>query len=206
MNTDISFPYNKKVPTARNLRARASSREESPAALPMTMNPVLTRVAVDLTMPKHHASSATIQPYLSSLQQLMSLDCIFVALFGADGVRVEWVAASSNRYEHCNPYELVGTPQPCNAELLHRLSRHQLLDVRDCTHLRGEYAEFSGHMLRLNLCSLLVGGIVLDECVSGIMVFGSLHRRQGWDMDTHLIMKLMTASYAAGYERYQHNH
>jgi len=170
------------------------------------MNPVLTGIAVDLTMPNHHASSATIRPYLNSLQQLMSLDCVFVALFGMAKTRIEWVAACGNRYEHCNPYELTGMPQPCNAELLQRLVRHQLLDVRDCTDHRGEYAEFSSRMLCLNLCSMLVGGIVLNEQVSGMMVFGSLHRRQGWDMDAHLIMKLMSASYAAGYERYQHNH
>ena len=206
MNTDISFPYGKKMSDAPRAHGRASSSETAATSLPATMNPVVTRIAVDLTMPNNHASSATIQPYLSSLQKLLSLDCVFVALFGAERIRVEWVAASTNRYEHCNPYELKGTLQPCNDDLLQRLSRHQLLDVRDSTNLRGEYAEFSSRMLGLNLCSMLVGGIVLNNHVSGIMVFGSLHRRQGWDMDTHLIMKLMTANYAAGYERYQHNH
>jgi len=203
MNTDISFPYSKNVPLRGGIDVPVSAREEVSAPLPMAIDPVLTRVAVELTIAKNHATSSTIQPCLNALQKLISLDCVFVALFGSNKSRIEWVAASKYRYEHCNPYELVGSRQPCNAELSQRLLRGQSLDIRDCTNMRGEYGEFCSHMLPLNLCSMLVGGIAIDDQLTGLIAFGTLHHRQRWDMEIHLIMKLITASYAAGYERYQ---
>lgn len=173
------------------------------AALQTGIDATLTCIAVELTMPRNHLSTGTIVPHLQSLQTRLELDCVFVALFDHESSRIAWIAAGHSQYEHCNPYGLTGTPQPCNAELLQRLSRHQLLDVRDSTYLRGEYAEFSARMLPLNLCSMLVGGILFEDRVGGLMVFGSLHRRSNWEMETHLAMKLMSASYAAGLERHQ---
>lgn len=179
------------------------SKAQHGAVLQTAIDATLTCIAVELTVPRNHVSVSTIVPHLQSLQTCLELDCAFVALFDRDASRIAWVAAGNSQYQHCNPYELIGTSQPCNDELLQRLSRYQLLDVRDSTYLRGEYAGFSTRMLQLNLCSMLVGGILFAEKVAGLMVFGSLHRRNNWAMETHLAMKLMSASYAAGLERHQ---
>jgi hypothetical protein len=154
-------------------------------------------------MPQNHVNSGMIEPYLQSIQEHLHLDCVFVALFNTTRSRISWVAAAKSHYNYCNPHELAGSSQPCNAEMLRRLARYQLADVRDSASTRGEYAEFCARMVDLNLCSMLVGGILVSDQIHGLMVFGSLHRREKWETEAHLAMKLLSASYAAGYERHQ---
>jgi len=154
-------------------------------------------------MPRVHTSARLVEPYLQALQSALQVDAVFVALFDRTLTRVSWVASSNTNYQYCNPHELIGISQPFNIELLQRLKMHQLLDVRDGTYLAGEYGEFCKQLLPLNLCSMLVGGISAGERMVGFMLFGSLHRRNQWEMATHLTLKLMTACYTAGLERSQ---
>jgi len=183
---------------------RAHHRGEAADVQPaQALDPTVVQVAVELSMPKVHVSARAVEPHLQVLQNHLAVDSVFVALFDRSLIRISWVAASNTNYQFCNPYELIGVPQPFNHELLQKLRLHQLLDVRDSTYLSGEYGEFCKQLLPLNLCSMLVSGISVSERVVGFMVFGSLHRRNNWESETHLTMKLITACYTAGLERSQ---
>jgi hypothetical protein len=188
----------------RQLNPRGHSRDAKKlAAQTQVLDPTVVQVAVELTMPRVHASARLVEPCLQALQSALQVDSVFVALFDRTLLRVSWVATSNANYQYCNPHELIGVSQPFNVELLQKLKLHHLLDIRDGTCLAGEYGDFCKQLLPLNLCSMLVGGISSGDRVVGFMSFGSLHRRNHWDMEIHLTMKLMTACYTAGLERSQ---
>ena len=199
-----SHPAPPHAGTIGRLADRARSRDDKVViGRPHGVDPTMVQIAVELTMPKVHTSARLVEPYLQALQNALLVDSVFVALFDRTLTRVSWIAASNSNYQYCNPYELIGISQPFNVELLQRLKMQQLLDVRDGTYHAGEYAELSKQLMPLNLCSMLIGGITAAERVVGFMLFGSLHRRNDWDTETHLTMKLMTACYTAGLERSQ---
>jgi len=168
-----------------------------------SLDPTVTRIAVELTCPENHANSATIDFLLDSLREMASLSCVFVALFDERRVRIEKINTANVTVKNCKPDTLLGAMQPCSADMLARLARHQLLDVKDYNSTGDEWDLISSQVASLNLSSVLVGGINVLNNVQGLMVFGSLLRRSEWDVETRLAMKLMSASYAAGFERYQ---
>jgi len=167
-----------------------------------TLDPLITGMAVELTRPQNHIDAATVEPYLKSLCDLVAADCVFVALFDKAGEKVEWVNSVSNKYDVCNPFVLLNSPQPCEERLKAKLVSKQLLEIRDTAIADSEFPEFTFHLAGINLGSMLVAGLCCNNQLAGVMVLGTVRSRSRWDMDTHLILKLMAASYAAGYERY----
>jgi len=168
-----------------------------------SLDPTIARIAVELTCPENHSSDTAIELLLNSLREMASLNCVFVTMFDDRRVRIEKVIAASMTVKNCKPDTLTGAMQPCTAEMLTRLAKHQLLDVKDYNSMGSEWDLFSSQVASLNLSSVLVGGINVLGNVQGLMVFGSLLRRSEWDVETRLAMKLMSASYAAGFERHQ---
>jgi hypothetical protein len=170
----------------------------------VALDPTIARLAVELSLPENHSNEKTVEPLLNALRELAGIDCVFVALLDDKRLRIETVCAAINpAVKKCRPETLIGAMQPCSEDMLKRLGKHQLLDVRDYNTSGPEHELFSSQIASLNLSSALVGGIHACNGVQGLMFFGSLRRRSNWDVDTRLIMKLMCASYAAGHERLQ---
>lgn len=179
-----------------------STRAKEPAKR-AALDPTIARIAVELTCPETHADDAAIEPILNSLREMASLSCVFVAMFDKRRVRIEKIVAASMTVKNCKPDTLIGAMQPCTEEMLMRLAKHQLLDVKDYNSVGQDWDLFCSQVASLNLSSVLVGGVNVLGNVQGLMVFGSLLRRSDWDVETRLAMKLMSASYAAGFERHQ---
>jgi hypothetical protein len=179
-----------------------STRSKQPAKRP-ALDPTIARIAVELTCPENHADDAAVESLLNSLREMASLSCAFVAMFDERRVRIEKIIAASMAVKNCKPDTLTGAMQPCTTEMLVRLAKHQLLDVKDYNSIGPDWDLFSSQVASLNLSSVLVGGINVMGNVQGLMIFGSLLRRSDWDVETRLAMKLMSASYAAGFERHQ---
>src|SRR5437870_3719687 len=59
-----------------------------------TLNPTLTRIAVELTCPDSHADTRAINLLLDSLRELTSLSCIVVAMFDDARERIEVINAA----------------------------------------------------------------------------------------------------------------
>jgi len=187
----------------------ASAASRYPALMHGVLDPSVTGIAVELTLPQNHVNAETVEPYLKSLCGLLAVDCVFVALFDAAQEKIEWVNSVSNKYDLCNPFVLLNSPQPCCDRLKSRLANKQLLEIRDTGASDSDYAEFNAKLASLNLGSMLIAGLGcnkgVNSSIAGLMVLGTIRRRSRWDMDTHLMLKLMAASYAAGYERYALN-
>lgn len=170
------------------------------------LDPSVTGIAVELTLPQNHVNAETIEPYLQSLRGLVAVDCVFVALFDEAREKIEWINSVSNKYDLCNPFVLLKSPQPCCDRVKTRLATRQLLEIRDTSASDVDYTEFNTNLASLNLGSMLVAGLSCNNGstndIAGVMVLGTMRRRSRWDMDTHLMLKLMASSYAAGYERY----
>jgi len=177
---------------------------QNPAKIQSRLDAGLTRIAVEFTLAETHRNEIMTEPLLNSLRETLSLDCICVAMF--DGTRSRIASVSSavgTSIKNCKPQALIGAVQPCSANTLKRMLKHQLLDVRDFNTLGPEHELFSSQVASVNMSSALVAGLKIDNTIQGLMYFASFRRRSSWDVETHLILKLMSASFAAGYERMQ---
>jgi len=166
------------------------------------LDPSVVGIAVELTLSKTHLNAETVEPCLASLCNLLMVDCVFVALFDDACEKIEWVNSVSNQYEQCNPFLLLSSAQPCNERLQTKLVSKQLLEIRDTGATDNEAVEFSHHLASLNLSSMLVAGLCCNQRLAGIIVLGTVQRRSRWNMNTHLVLKLVSASYAAGHHRH----
>jgi hypothetical protein len=179
-----------------------SARGNQPASR-STLDPTITRIVVELCSPESHADNITMNSLLDSLREATSLSCVFVAMFDNKRDRIETINTANTAVKNCKPDTMIGAMQPCSTQMLQRLGKHQLFDVNDYNSTGEEWDLFSSQVASLNLSSVLVGGINVLGNVQGLMVFGSLLRRSEWEVETRLMLKLMSASYAAGFERYQ---
>lgn len=168
------------------------------------LDPTVARLAVELSLPENIANANKLESLLDSLRELVSLDCVFAAILDEPRTRIEVVhGVVGAKMKNCKPQNLIGSMQPCSPDMLKRFSKHQLLDVRDYNSQGPDYELFSSYISSINLSSALVGGIRVQDQLQGLMFFGTLLRRSSWDVEMHLIMKLMSASFAAGLERHQ---
>jgi hypothetical protein len=177
---------------------------QNPAKIQSSLDAGLTRIAVEFTLPETHRNEIIMEPLLNSLREMLSLDLIFVAIFDESRSRVMSVASAiATSIKNCKPQDLVGAMQPCSINMLKRLLKHQLLDVRDLNTLGPEHELLSSQVASVNMSSALVAGLKIGNNIQGLMYFASFRRRSSWEVETHLILKLMSASFAAGYERLQ---
>ncbi len=166
------------------------------------IDPSITRVAVELLRPEFHADEIAIQGYLQSLRELLSVDSVLVILFDTAQQKIMQVLANTIPRINCEATTLVGEAIPGRAVLLERLMGQRLLEIRDLNKPSSQYHELATRFAKLNSGSMLVSGLTVHDRIAGMMVVASSRARSSWEMDTHLVLKLISANYSAGLERH----
>jgi len=173
--------------------------------LSQTIDPSVTRVAVELLNPEFHGSAVVIESYLQSLRELLSVDGVLVMLFDDTLQVIQQIIASAGPRLHCNVEELLNNGIASKDLLLERLTGQRLLEIRDLMRPREEYAELAQQLSCLHAGSVLMSALIVQNKMVGIILIASLRPRSSWDMDTHLVLKLIAANYSAGLERHRLN-
>ncbi|HVY23494.1 MAG TPA: EAL domain-containing protein [Steroidobacteraceae bacterium] len=176
--------------------AIAASTEFSTA-----IDPSITRIAVELLRPEFHASDAAIQGGLQSLRELLSVDAVVVALFDDEMQVVQQTLASCTSRVGFTPALLLNEPIPGRRVLLERLGRQRLMEIRDLARPRNDHSELASCFARFNFGAILVAGIALRDRLAGFILIASARARSSWEVDAHLVLKLIAANYSAGLER-----
>jgi diguanylate cyclase (GGDEF)-like protein/PAS domain S-box-containing protein len=164
------------------------------------IDPMLTKLAVELQSADLHGNDSLIRESLQTMRDLLHADAIFVALFDSTRTTISKVLAVSSTYASCNPEVLAGEAIPSSAAFIARLDAQRLLELRDTSQSRS-YAELLARFAALQVSSALLAGVRLDGRTVGFIAVCATHPRMGWDADVHLMLKLLSASYAAGLER-----
>ena len=167
------------------------------------IDPSVTRIAVELLSPEFHGSDITIEGCLQSLRELLSVEGVLVLLFDEQQLTVQRVLSSCTHRVRCNAEILLNKVIPDQSMLLERLTHQRLLEIRDVARPRHEYAQLAACFARFNAGSMLISALTVSERIAGLMMMVSARSRSSWEMDTHLVLKLVAANYSAGLERYR---
>ncbi len=174
---------------------------------PPTSRPALgvditcTKVAVDFQNLTAATADAVIRQNLEILREATGTDVVFLALFDNPGANIDSVAASRSVFAGCRPESLRGKSLDELPWIRSRLEHVRIIEFRDTHAVRAEQAADAARLAELDIRSLLLIAFGVQGVVRGFLAFGSAQPRESWDVNLHLLLKLVGTSLASGLER-----
>jgi len=156
--------------------------------------------SIELLQPGCHRSDRLLESVLTQLRYVLCIDSLMSIHWDRYG-RVSGVHIASADRCTFDGIRLLGKPLTVTGTLQQRFKRRQLLEARDVLTVK----EVGPHLASLwkdaGLNSWLIGGVLTVDEVSGLIIAGSTRRHYHWDIETHLVLKLITAAYSSGHLR-----
>jgi diguanylate cyclase (GGDEF)-like protein/PAS domain S-box-containing protein len=166
-----------------------------------------TKIAVDLQNMTETTADATVRQNLDALRQSTAMDATFVALFDSDCTYIESVSVAKSMFAQCTPEVLKGEPLETLPWLSSKLEHMRIFEIRDTAAARRDQIADCARLRQLKIGSLLLIGFAIQGRVSGFLGLASVQPREGWDVNLHLLLKLVGTSFASGLERMRvHKH
>jgi diguanylate cyclase (GGDEF)-like protein/PAS domain S-box-containing protein len=163
---------------------------------------LVTKAAVDFLALTSESGDTCVKRNLEALRESTGVDAIFVALLDPDRKTIERVAAASGFLAPFDPQVLKGESVDRLPFLTGRLEHLRVAELRDTLEPRREHAADAGRLAELNVRAALACGLSLNDRVCGFMaLWSSQPRREGFDANLHLMLKLVGSSFATGLER-----
>ncbi len=166
-----------------------------------------TKIAVDFQNMTEATADATVRQNLDALRESTAADATFIALFDTDCSYIESVSVSKGMFAHCTPEVLKSEPLEALPWLSSKLEHMRILEIRDTSTARKDQSAECARLRQLNIGSLLLIGFAIQGKVSGFLGLAGVQPRDGWDVNLHLLLKLVGTSFASGLERMRvHKH
>jgi diguanylate cyclase (GGDEF)-like protein/PAS domain S-box-containing protein len=179
----------------RHRRPRAGTRTRGAA------DAVQTQIAVGVLNldPSHYLSQ--LQDGIDKLPDAAGCDAAFLALIARDGSHFETVVSTCTGFAQCKPDVLQGEDLEDWPWLRERLGHLKVIEVADTLQgSRVSEAELE-RLSDLHIGSTLVIGFSIGGEIAGLLAIANEHAVESWDANSHLLLKLVGASVAAGLER-----
>jgi diguanylate cyclase (GGDEF)-like protein/PAS domain S-box-containing protein len=174
------------------------SRAERP---PLGIDLACTKIAVDFQNITAGNADAVIRQSLDILREATSTDAVFLALLDGHGERIDSVAVAKGPFAQCRPEVLKGEALDALPWIRSRLEHVRILEIRDTVNVKAEQASDSERLAGLDIRSLLLIAFAVQGTVRGFLAFVSSSPRDGWDVNLHLLLKLVGTSLACGLEK-----
>jgi len=168
---------------------------------PLGIDITCTKVAVDFQNLTAGNADAVIKQNLAILREATETDAVFLALIDARRERIESLAISKAGFAQCRPEALRGDALQSLPWIRSRLEHVRILEFRDTAAVRPEQAEDAAQLAALDIRSLLLIAFAVRGEVRGFLAFAGTAPREGWDVNLHLLLKLVGTSLASGLER-----
>ncbi|MCX7054592.1 MAG: PAS domain S-box protein, partial [Proteobacteria bacterium] len=163
---------------------------------------LVTKVAVDFVGLTSEAGDNCVKRNLDALREATGVDAICIALLDGERKVIERVAAATGLVTPFDPQIMKGDAAERLPVLNGKLEHLRVAEIRDTLHPRREHAVDAARLAEFNVRSALVCGLSLNGRVNGfIALFSSQPRKEGWDANLHLMLKLVGSSFATGLER-----
>ena len=174
------------------------SRVERP---PLGIDLACTKIAVDFQNITAGNADAVIRQSLDILREATNTDAVFLALLDGHGERIDSVAVAKGPFAQCRPEVLKGESLDALPWIRSRLEHVRILEIRDTVNVKAEQAGDSERLAGLDIRSLLLIAFAVQGTVRGFLAFVSSTPRDGWDVNLHLLLKLVGTSLACGLEK-----
>lgn len=168
---------------------------------PLGIDITCTKVAVDFQNISAGNADAVIRQNLDVLREATNTDAVFLALLDGHGERIDSLATSKGPFAQCRPEVLKGEQLAALPWIRSRLEHVRILEIRDTVGVRPEQASDAARLAGLDIRSLLLIAFAVQGTVRGFLAFASSTPRDGWDVNLHLLLKLVGTSLATGLEK-----
>ena len=168
---------------------------------PLGIDITCTKVAVDFQNISAGNADAVIRQNLDVLREATNTDAVFLALLDGHGERIDSLATSKGPFAQCRPEVLKGEHLEALPWIRSRLEHVRILEIRDTVGVRPEQASDAARLAALDIRSLLLIAFAVQGTVRGFLAFASSTPRDGWDVNIHLLLKLVGTSLATGLEK-----
>jgi diguanylate cyclase (GGDEF)-like protein/PAS domain S-box-containing protein len=168
---------------------------------PLGIDLACTKIAVDFQNITASNADAVIRQSLDILREATGTDAVFLALLDGRGESIDSVATAKGPFAQCRPEVLKGEPLDALPWIRSRLEHVRILEIRDTVSARAEQAGDAGRLAGLDIRSLLLIAFAVQGTVRGFLAFVSSTPRDGWDVNLHLLLKLVGTSLACGLEK-----
>lgn len=160
-----------------------------------------TQIAVNVQHLDQDRFKDQLRENIAKLPDATGCDAAFLALFSTDLSSIETVLSSSSGFSSCNPDALTSESLDDWPWLCKRLGHLRVIEVAD-TDAGPKIAKAEmARLAELNIGSALIIGFTIRDEVAGFLALANEHPVENWDVNLHLLMKLIGASLASGLER-----
>ncbi len=180
---------------AQKRRPRAGERNRG------AVDALQTKIAVNFQQLDPERSTEQLRDNIAELPDAAGCDTAFLALFNKDASAIESVYASSSVFCACNPDALAKDRLSDWPWLQQRLGHLRVVEIANTDNgpksAESEFARLAG----LNMGSCLIIGFSVRNEIAGFLAVANERTVDAWDVNLHLLMKLVGASLASGLER-----
>jgi diguanylate cyclase (GGDEF)-like protein/PAS domain S-box-containing protein len=184
----------------------SSIRQRRPKAGTRTLGSVdalHTKIAVNLQNLAAAQLDAQLQANIGELAEAAGVDCAFFCSFGIDGRRIETVHSSRQGFARCSPDTLLQENLGDWPWLMQRLAEGKVIEIADTLKIAQRHkAEFE-RFADINIGSVLIIGVKVRDELGGYLAFANEQPVDNWDVNLHLLLKLIGASLASGLSQMQ---
>jgi diguanylate cyclase (GGDEF)-like protein/PAS domain S-box-containing protein len=163
-----------------------------------------TKIAVDFQNLQQATAKDTLARDLDLLREAAGVDCVFLGTFhdGADGVRtIHQLETAKGLFTQCSPEVLRGEPVDRFPAVRDRLAHTKILEIRDTLNARPEYAAEAQRFGELGMRAVLLVGLAVRGRPYGFLGLATADPCTTWDVNFHLLLKLLATSLGSGLER-----
>jgi diguanylate cyclase (GGDEF)-like protein/PAS domain S-box-containing protein len=165
-----------------------------------------TKVAVDLQNLSADDADEKLQVSLDSLLKASSVDTAFIALFDQDMTRIDRLIVSKTAFSQSAAEVLNGKELEELSWFRARLKHMRVVEMADTAALISNNSD-AAFLAERHIGSILVIGFNIGNRLAGMLgLCMDRARPDGWDVDYHLLLKLVGTSLACGLERLSLSH
>ena len=173
----------------------------SPTRPTFGLDVTCTKISVEFQSMTRENMTACIAQNLDDLRAATATDAVFLARLTDDAKRIATVTVSKAMFAQCTPEVLKSDAIESYPWLAARLGHVRILEIRDTAAPRKEQIIEAERLRQLNIGSLLLIGYAVADRLAGFVGLASTRTREGWDVNQHLLLKLVGTSLATGFER-----
>jgi diguanylate cyclase (GGDEF)-like protein/PAS domain S-box-containing protein len=173
----------------------------APSGPPFGLDVTCTKIAVDFQNLEPATAEAVVRRNLELLREATGTDAAFLASYDAAATSIVAVEASKGLFVSCSPEVLRGESLERLAWIRERLTHTKILEIRDTLTARREHTAEAQRFGELGMRAILLVGLAVRGRMHGFLGLATGAPCAGWDVNFHLLLKLVGNSLAAGLDR-----
>jgi len=162
---------------------------------------ICTKIAVDFQSMTALTAAEVIGANLELLREATRVDAAFHLHLDADSGQFSDIQVARGMLATGNPEQLRGQSLDSMPWLQSRLAPLRVSELRDTGKPRGDQGEDAALWNHLGIGSVLLIGYFIEGRPAGLLGIAGAQPRENWEVQLHLLMKLVGSSLATGLER-----